>query len=225
MSKLSSLLVTATHVYKSVRSGGSDLIILEDINLQIHEGETVAILGSSGSGKTTLLSLLAGLDLPSAGTIRIRDHVISNMSEDQRAQVRNKKIGIIFQTFELIPSLTAVENVLMPLELSGFHSSDKIAIEWLKKVGLQHRIHHYPAQLSGGEQQRVGIARAFALSPELLFADEPTGNLDQQSADPVIQLLHELNEEHNTTMVIVTHDQPLAQSCSVQYHIEAGRLL
>lgn len=225
MSTNTSTLVGAANVHKQVLSGESTLVILDDINLTINEGQTVAILGASGSGKTTLLSLLAGLDLPSSGTITIDNKVISDMSEDQRASVRNKNIGIIFQTFQLIPSLTALENVLMPLELSNYKDPDDIAALWLNRVGLKDRMHHYPAQLSGGEQQRVAIARAFGVSPKILFADEPTGNLDQATGEQVIQLLHELNKTHNTTLVIVTHDQVLADSCDHQYRIEAGHLV
>lgn len=200
-------------------------MILDDINITIDEGQSVAILGASGSGKTTLLSLLSGLDLPSSGTITVNNIIISTMSEDERALVRNKNIGIIFQTFQLIPSLSALENVLMPLELSGFDDANNVAQLWLKRVGLQQRMEHYPAQLSGGEQQRVAIARAFAVSPRILFADEPTGNLDQNTGEQIIELLHELNNKHNTTLVIVTHDQALADSCSNKYYIEAGKLV
>lgn len=211
-------------MHKEVQSGSTMLTILNDINLTIHTGQTVAILGASGSGKTTLLSLLSGLDLPTRGTITIENKIISNLSEDQRAIVRKKNIGIIFQTFQLIPSLTALENVLMPLELSAVSDAKDAAESWLRRVGLQDRIHHYPAELSGGEQQRVAIARAFAISPKILFADEPTGNLDQKTGEQIIALLHELNDKHNTTLVIVTHDTPLADSCNVKYHIDAGKL-
>lgn len=217
-------LVQASHVHKQVHSGETSLTILEDINLTIHAGQTVAILGSSGSGKTTLLSLLAGLDLPTRGEIMLDGQRISELDEDARARVRNNNIGIIFQTFQLIPSLSALENVLMPLELGGVAQAEHVAREWLSNVGLANREHHYPAQLSGGEQQRVAIARAFAIAPKILFADEPTGNLDRTTGKQVIDLLHTLNQEHDTTLVIVTHDTALADSCSKHYQIEAGRL-
>lgn len=215
----------AEHLHKQVYTGSASLVILDDINLSISAEQTVAILGSSGSGKTTLLSLLSGLDKPTQGTITIEDQVISGMNEDQRAAVRNKKIGIIFQTFQLIPYLTALENVLMPLELSKYSDANDIAKFSLSKVGLSARLNHYPEQLSGGEQQRVAIARAFAISPKILFADEPTGNLDSKTAKHIIELLLELNQNNHSTLVIVTHDVALAKICHQQYVLENGKLI
>lgn len=221
----SSIVVEAQHVHKQVPIGTSSLVILEDINLTISVGQTVAIVGSSGSGKTTLLSILSGLDLPSSGSVTVDGQVISQMNEDQRAKVRNKKIGIIFQTFQLIPSLTALENVLMPLELSGHQDAIECAHTSLSRVGLSARLDHYPEQLSGGEQQRVAIARAFAFSPRILFADEPTGNLDRKTGKTIIDQLLELNSHHHSTLVIVTHDPDLASICQSKYTLEEGSLV
>lgn len=225
MMQESSMLVQARQVHKQVFIGTSTLVILEDINLTISAGQTVAIVGSSGSGKTTLLSLLSGLDLPTSGSVTLDGQVISQMNEDQRAMVRNKKIGIIFQTFQLIPSLTALENVLMPLELSGYQDALECALASLSRVGLGARLDHYPEQLSGGEQQRVAIARAYAFSPKILFADEPTGNLDRKTGKKIIDQLLELNNKHQSTLVIVTHDPDLANICQTQYTLEEGRLV
>lgn len=225
MVEQASWLIKTEHLHKTVQSGSTPLTILHDINLSIDAGQSVAILGRSGSGKTTLLSLLAGLDLPSSGEVYFGDNVISTLNEDERAAIRNHNIGIIFQTFQLIPSLTAIENVLLPLEIAGEKNAKRAASEWLARVGLNNREHHYPAQLSGGEQQRVAIARAFAISPKVLFADEPTGNLDDETAEQVIELLFELNSKSETTLVIVTHDNNLANKCGQRFQLESGKLL
>lgn len=192
--------------------------------MQIAQGESLAIVGASGSGKTTLLSLLAGLDTPSSGTITFLGQVISALDEDARAQLRAMSVGFIFQNFQLMPSLTALENVMLPLELKGNKKSQAIAKQWLSNVKLDHRYHHYPSQLSGGEQQRTAIARAFAISPKLLFADEPTGNLDKKSAQMVSQLLFELNHTLQTSLIIVTHDESLAHQCQRTLTIDDGVL-
>lgn len=200
------------------------LAILNDINLEIAYGESVAIVGRSGSGKTTLLGLMAGLDRSSSGEIWLDGHPLSTLNEDERAALRASCVGFVFQSFQLLSSLTALENVMLPLELSGRKSASERAQELLNRVGLGQRLHHTPRQLSGGEQQRVAIARAFASEPKLLFADEPTGNLDSQTGTSVVELLMQLNREQGTTLVMVTHDQALAERCDRQFIIEAGDL-
>lgn len=204
------------------------LTILDDVSLKISAGESVAIVGVSGSGKSTLLSLLAGLDLPTAGSVRLDGVVLNELDEDGRARVRAGRVGFVFQTFQLLPSLTALENVMLPMELSATGAANGIepsACELLQRVGLARRIHHYPTQLSGGEQQRVAIARAFATAPKILFADEPTGNLDARTGHKVADLLFELNNEQNTTLVLVTHDEELGQRCERKLELEEGRLV
>lgn len=198
--------------------------ILKDINLVIKAGETIAITGASGSGKTSLLNLMAGLDLPTSGQIYYGTEEITRTDEDRRAQLRAEKIGFIFQAFYLLPNLTALENVLLPLEINRQPNPLPTAETWLAKVGLSHRAHHDPTQLSGGEQQRVAIARAFAISPAVLFADEPTGNLDKQTGKTIIDLLFELNQAHQTTLVIVTHDDDLAKRCQSHWPLVDGQL-
>lgn len=190
--------------------------------MTIAKGDSAAIIGASGSGKTTLLSILAGLDLPSSGSVWLDDKEITCLNEDQRAQVRAELVGFIFQSFQLLPALNALENVMLPLELAARSKPDERAKEWLNKVGLSSRLKHYPRQLSGGEQQRVAVARAFASQPKILFADEPTGNLDKNTGQQIADLLFELNSEINTTLVLVTHDELLAQRCQHQYQIEDG---
>ncbi len=212
------------NVFKRVLAMGRTLEILRDINLTIRQGETVAISGPSGSGKTTLLSLMTGLDVPTQGEILFGDQNISAMNEDGRARVRAESVGIVFQTFQLLPTLTALENVMLPLELGRKNNASSIAKDWLAKVGLQDRAEHLPAQLSGGEQQRVAIARAFAIEPQVLFADEPTGNLDSVTGERVIELLLKLNQEHGTTLVVVTHDVQLAERCQRTLFLHAGQL-
>jgi putative ABC transport system ATP-binding protein len=200
------------------------LTILHDINLVIEAGQSVAIVGPSGSGKSTLLGLLAGLDVPSEGGVYMDGEDMSVLDEDARARLRGEKLGFVFQSFQLLPALTALENVMLPLELAGRAGAREEAQNVLARVGLEARLHHYPAQLSGGEQQRVAIARAFAPQPKLLLADEPTGNLDAQTGSRIIDLLFDLNQEQGTTLVLVTHDDNLAQRCDCILHINNGRL-
>ena len=215
----------AIELEKRVASPEGELTILRDINLEIGEGETVAVVGASGSGKSTLLSLLAGLDSPSAGTVQFCGHRLSDLDEDARASLRAGRVGFVFQSFQLLPSLTALENVMLPLELAGSSEARARADDILARVGLTPRVQHYPRQLSGGEQQRVAIARAFACEPKLLFADEPTGNLDQKTGAQVGELLFELNRERNTTLVFVTHDLSLAEPCDRRVELESGMLV
>ena len=198
---------------KHVDSGMARLEILKGIDLNISEGESLAIIGRSGSGKTTLLSILAGLDLASTGEVVLMDKKLSTLTEDGRAALRSEHIGFVFQSFQLVPTMTALENVMLPLDLSGDKHSRKRAMEWLEKVGIADRAKHYPRQLSGGEQQRVAIARAFVTHPRLLFADEPTGNLDVHTGAMIMDLLFNFNKEENTTLVLVTHDTSLAKRC------------
>lgn len=207
-----------------VRLETDTLTILQGVSLEINRGESVAIVGRSGSGKTTLLGLLAGLDTPSDGTVELDGSVISSLSEDERAKLRARRVGFVFQSFQLLPALTALENVMLPLELAGMDAPETRACELLGRVGLGERLTHTPRQLSGGEQQRVAIARAFASDPAILFADEPTGNLDNRTGQAVSDLLMELNREQGTTLVMVTHDEHLAARCGRQFHIEAGIL-
>jgi putative ABC transport system ATP-binding protein len=204
-------ILNVNNLQKSYFSGSKKLTILKDISFSVEAKDTFSIVGPSGSGKTTLLGLCAGLDKPDSGTIELCNVQTNNLSEDERAQLRNQKVGFIFQDFQLLPTLTALENVAVPLELQGNKLANKKAMELLEKVGLTHRLHHYPSQLSGGEQQRVALARAFSNNPTILFADEPTGNLDAETGEKVIQLLFELNKELGTTLIIVTHDLELAQ--------------
>lgn len=212
------------HVSKSVAGPAGRLDILEDISLRIRAGESAAIIGASGSGKTTLLGLLAGLDVPSSGSIRLDGHALETLDEEARAGLRRRLVGFVFQSFHLLPALSAEENVMLPLELEGAPRARERAQAALDAVGLSHRRSHYPAQLSGGEQQRVAIARAFVNEPRILFADEPTGNLDARTGSTVSDLLFRLNQEHGTTLVLVTHDLTLAQRCQQSLHITAGRL-
>ena len=211
---------------KQVAGPEGMLVILEDINLQVAEGEAVAILGASGSGKTTLLGLLAGLDTPTTGRVTLNGRDLFALDEDGRAELRGRLTGFVFQAFQLLPSLTALENVMLPLELAGRGREARTAAsEVLARVDLSQRLHHYPKQLSGGEQQRVAIARAFAPRPKLLFADEPTGNLDQATGERIINLLFDLNREQGSTLILVTHDEALAQRCHRRLKLEAGRLV
>ena len=210
---------------KTYTSGSKELTVLQDISFDIEEGETFSIVGPSGSGKTTLLGLCAGLDQTDTGSIALCGTDLGGLNEDERAQLRNKHVGFIFQDFQLLPTLTALENVAVPLELRGDKSATKRAVELLGKVGLADRIHHYPSQLSGGEQQRVALARAFCNKPSILFADEPTGNLDVETGEKVVQLLFELNKELGTTLVIVTHDLELAQKTQRILRLKGGRIM
>ncbi|MBI1966192.1 MAG: ABC transporter ATP-binding protein [Betaproteobacteria bacterium] len=209
---------------KQVITGDAGLTILSGVSFDVRAGEAVAIVGVSGSGKSTLLGLLAGLDTPSAGSVRIDGHDLYALDEDGRAALRGRMAGFVFQSFQLLPAMTALENVTLPLELAGAGNADAAAQAMLARVGLAGRIHHYPKQLSGGEQQRVAIARAFVTRPRLLFADEPTGNLDAATGEQVISLLFELNREHGATLVLVTHDEALTRRCDRVLRLAAGRL-
>ena len=217
-------MIRTTALVKSVNTLEGNLDILKGIDLQIAAGESVAIVGASGSGKSTLLGLLAGLDDVSSGQVFLDDVDISALDEEQRAQLRARLVGFVFQSFQLLPSLTALENVMLPLELQKRPDARQRALDYLGKVGLSHRLQHYPRQLSGGEQQRVAIARAFANQPKILFADEPTGNLDTRTGDTIVELLFELNQQLNTTLVLVTHDEKLAARCDRQLWMDDGRL-
>ena len=210
---------------KTYKSGQSILTVLQDINFHIEEGSTVAIVGPSGSGKTTLLGLCAGLDSASSGSVVLNNTDLFALNEDQRAFIRNQHVGFIFQNFQLLPTLTALENVMVPLELRKASNVKKKALELLEKVGLSERASHYPSQLSGGEQQRISLARAFSNSPKILFADEPTGNLDAETGDKVQKLLFDLNQEAGTTLVLVTHDLELAAKTQRIIRIKGGKLL
>jgi putative ABC transport system ATP-binding protein len=217
-------IIEAQNLTKQVVSPEGALTILDDISLGIDAGEAVAVVGASGSGKSTLLGLLAGLDTPSAGRVRLDGTDLGTLDEDGRARLRAGRVGFVFQSFQLLPSLTALENVMLPLELAGEPEPAAAAREVLARVGLADRVGHYPSQLSGGEQQRVAIARAFAGRPRILFADEPTGNLDQATGARVTELLFSLNREHATTLVLVTHDETLARHCARRVQLVAGRL-
>ena len=209
---------------KTVDNGGEPLTILQDISFAVMPGETVAIVGASGSGKSTLLGLLAGLDEPSSGAVRLDGQSLGELDEDQRAILRGRLLGFVFQSFQLLPSLTAVENVMLPLELAGTGNARGLAGEWLARVGLGHRLKHYPKHLSGGEQQRVALARAFAPNPRLVLADEPTGNLDAATGQQIIELMFELNAKQGTTLLLVTHDETIAARCGRMLRIQSGRL-
>ena len=209
---------------KSYKSGNKSLTVLNEISFEVPSGSTFSIVGPSGSGKSTLLGLCAGLDNADIGTVELCGAALENLNEDERASIRNKEVGFIFQDFQLLPTLTALENVAVPLELQGATNAQKIAADLLQKVGLGPRQHHYPSQLSGGEQQRVALARAFSTSPSILFADEPTGNLDEETGEKVIQLLFELNKEAGTTLVIVTHDLDLAKRTQQVLRLKGGKI-
>ncbi|MDP3678651.1 MAG: ABC transporter ATP-binding protein [Methylotenera sp.] len=216
--------IQAHDLYYEIINHDNQLRILQGLNLSITTGEQVAIIGSSGSGKSTLLSLLAGLDMPTGGSVQIHGNVFSGLDEDGRASVRAKTMGFVFQSFQLLPSLTALENVMLPLQLKNHPNAKELSLEALNKVGLSQRLQHYPKQLSGGEQQRVAIARAFATEPAILFADEPTGNLDNATGQMIIELLFKMNAEAGTTLVLVTHDIHLANRCRRQLNLVNGRL-
>ena len=209
---------------KQVENGGEPLTILQDISFDVMPGETVAIVGASGSGKSTLLGLLAGLDVPSQGEIRLDGVSLAALDEDARAVQRGKLLGFVFQSFQLLPSLTALENVMLPLELAGQKQASQVASDWLERVGLGHRLQHYPKHLSGGEQQRVALARAFAPAPRLVLADEPTGNLDVATGKQIIELMFDLNTRQGTTLILVTHDEAIAARCGRVLRIQAGCL-
>ncbi|MEL7268154.1 MAG: ABC transporter ATP-binding protein [Bacteroidota bacterium] len=220
-----SKILNVEHLGKTYVSGSKSLTVLDDISFSINTGDTFAIIGPSGSGKTTLLGLCAGLDRSDTGSVTLCGSELGALNEDERALLRNENVGFIFQNFQLLPTLTALENVVVPLELQGIKNATNTGKELLGKVGLGDRWHHYPSQLSGGEQQRVALARAFSNSPSILFADEPTGNLDQDTGDRVVQLLFELNQEAGTTLVIVSHDLELAKKCDHLLQLRGGKIV
>ena len=213
------------NVSKTYKSGGNTLTVLDKISFSAEAGSTLSIVGPSGSGKTTLLGLCAGLDSASTGTVELHNISLNNLNEDKRAQVRNLYVGFVFQNFQLLPTLTAMENIMVPLELRGEKNIKTIALDLLDKVGLADRGHHYPAQLSGGEQQRISLARAFSNKPKILFADEPTGNLDAETSETLVKLLFDLNENAGTTLVLVTHDLDLAAKTSRIIKLKGGKLI
>ncbi|NDY96708.1 ABC transporter ATP-binding protein [Wenzhouxiangella limi] len=225
MSTSSSSILVCRKVSFSVQAPGGQLDILKDISLDLKTGETLAIVGASGSGKTTLLGLLAGLETPTGGEVWLTGEKLNFLDENARARLRRRKVGFVFQSFHLLPSLTALENVMLALEIAGMEPAKKQALNALEQVGLQHRLDHYPRQMSGGEQQRVAIARAFASDPDILFADEPTGNLDRQTGQAIADLLFGINRDHGTALVLVTHDLTLASRCARVEEIEDGRLV
>jgi putative ABC transport system ATP-binding protein len=224
MHNLDGIIIQATELGKQVSTGGTELTILADISFQVRCGESVAVVGVSGSGKSTLLALLAGLDTPTAGTVHLDGRDLYALDEDGRAAVRGRLAGFVFQSFQLLPAMTALENVMLPLELAGAPDARPAARAMLERVGLGGRLYHYPKQLSGGEQQRVAIGRAFVTRPRLLFADEPTGNLDPATGAQVIDLLFGLNRENGTTLLMVTHDEALTRRCDRVLRLAAGRL-
>ena len=217
-------IIRSVKLSKRVTTSEGMLDILSSVDLTIKLGETVAIVGVSGSGKSTLLSLLAGLDAPTSGSVLLAGQVITDLDEDGRAELRSQNVGFVFQSFQLLPSLTALENVMLPLELAAKDNPEQTARDMLGRVELSHRLNHYPKQLSGGEQQRVALARAFVTQPKILFADEPTGNLDSKTGHHIIDLLFELNHERRTTLVLVTHDDALASRCDRKIHLDDGRI-
>ena len=218
-------MIKAEKLHKQVKMAESEIRILKGIDLEIKTGESVAIVGASGSGKSTLLAILAGLDLPSHGRVVIDEIDLSSLDEDGRAKFRGDHVGFVFQSFQLLPSLTALENVMLPLELNGNQDAAEAASHYLQRVGLEHRFSHYPNQLSGGEQQRVAIARAFATNPDILFADEPTGNLDADTGLVVIDLLFSLNQEEGKTLILVTHETGLAERCERSISLSGGKVV
>ena len=218
------IVLESRELCKEVSSPEGTLTIVRDVSFQVHAGESVAIVGASGAGKSTLLALLAGLDVPSSGKVLLAGEDLTALDEDGRARLRAERVGFVFQSFHLVPALTALENVMLPLELAGRRDARAGALEALQRVGLKERTGHYPRQLSGGEQQRVAIARAFVTRPAVLFADEPTGNLDTQTGAKIADLLFDLNANSHTTLVLVTHDRTLAARCGRSWIMEAGRL-
>jgi putative ABC transport system ATP-binding protein len=223
--QINNQVLSARGIGKTVKSGDSELVILREIDLAVTPGEAVAVVGASGSGKSTLLAILAGLDTPTAGEVHIEGRDLFALNEDERAELRGRSVGFVFQSFQLLPALTAVENVMLPLELSQNPDAEALSIEMLRRVGLGERLQHYPKHLSGGEQQRVALARAFVVRPKLLFADEPTGSLDAESGSAVIRLLFDMNREYGTTLVLVTHDEQLAARCQRIVRLQGGRIV
>jgi putative ABC transport system ATP-binding protein len=217
--------LTASNLTKQVSSPEGSLTILDDVSFAVAPGESVAIIGASGAGKSTLLSLLAGLDVPTRGHVVLNGEDLGKLDEDGRARVRAESVGFVFQSFHLVPSLNALENVMLPLELAGVDSARELSNDVLEQVGLRERWSHYPAQLSGGEKQRVAIARAFATEPAVLFADEPTGNLDSRTGETIMELMFELNRSSSTTLILVTHDSGLAGRCDRVLSLDAGKLV
>ena len=218
------IVVDVSRLIKQVDNGGEALTILHEISFAVAAGETVAVVGASGSGKSTLLGLLAGLDLPSSGSVTLAGENLAGLDEDARAVLRGRQLGFVFQSFQLLPSLTALENVMLPLELAAVPDARARAEHWLQRVGLAHRLRHYPKHLSGGEQQRVALARAFAPNPRLVLADEPTGNLDAATGHQIIELMFEINAERGTTLILVTHDEEIAARCARRLRMHAGRI-
>lgn len=219
------LILNVKNVCKTYQSAGKTLTVLDNINFAVEAGSTLSIVGPSGSGKTTLLGLCAGLDRASSGSVELHNIALDNLSEDERAGVRNQYVGFIFQNFQLLPTLTAIENIMVPLELRGEKNIRQRALELLDKVGLSDRGHHYPAQLSGGEQQRVSLARAFSNKPQILFADEPTGNLDAETSEKIVKLIFDLNKEAGTTLILVTHDLDLASKTARIIRLKGGKVI
>lgn len=217
-------IVQAISLTKHVRNSDAQLTILQDINLDVNAGETISVVGASGSGKSTLLGLLAGLDTPSSGKVYLNGEDIFLLDEDERAALRGRMLGFVFQSFQLLPMFTAVENVMLPLELAGANNARTVALELLGRVGLGARLKHYPKQLSGGEQQRVAIARAYVTRPQLLLVDEPTGNLDSTTGAQIIDLMFELNREQGTTLILVTHDEAISSRCTRQVQLVGGKI-
>lgn len=222
---MSDVMIAVQHVFKTVTDSTGSLTILRDIDFTLNKGETAAIVGASGSGKSTLLSIIAGLDTPSSGTVHIDGVDLFAMNEDQRAALRAQKVGFVFQSFQLLGNLTALENVMLPLELSGRRDARAAATQMLQRVGLGERLASYPKVLSGGEQQRVALARAFVVEPAVLLADEPTGSLDFATGNTIMELMFELNREQHTTLVLVTHDRAIAARCEHRITIEAGQVV
>jgi putative ABC transport system ATP-binding protein len=221
---MSNIILQAEALTKTYLSGNNALTVLDNVSFSVNQQDTISIIGPSGSGKTTLLGLCAGLDVPTSGTISLMGFKLNAMSEDDRAYIRNQYVGFVFQNFQLLPTLTAIENVMVPLELRGEKNVTTRAKDLLAKVGLENRMHHYPAQLSGGEQQRVAMARAFITNPKILFADEPTGNLDEENSQHITQLLFDLNKAQGTTLVLVTHNLELAQKTERILRMRGGKL-
>jgi putative ABC transport system ATP-binding protein len=221
---MSTFILQAENLTKAYRSGGRDLVVLDNVSFSVGQGDSLAIIGPSGSGKTTLLGLCAGLDTATSGTLSLMGFKLNVMDEDDRAYLRNQYVGFVFQNFQLLSTLTALENVMVPLELRGSRDASRKAKELLARVGLGDRSHHYPSQLSGGEQQRVAMARAFITDPKILFADEPTGNLDEENADHIRELLFGMNKEKGTTLVLVTHNLELAQRTRRILRMRGGKL-
>lgn len=219
-----SKILKITDLSKTYSSGSKNITVLQDITFEVEQGETFSIVGPSGSGKTTLLGLCAGLDYPDGGQVELCGQNLKDLNEDERASLRNKEVGFIFQNFQLLPTLTALENVVVPLELQGHKDAQQIGLDLLEQVGLKDRVHHYPSQLSGGEQQRVALARAFSNRPSILFADEPTGNLDEETGEKVIQLLFDLNKKAGTTLVIISHDLELANRTQQILRLKGGKI-